>query len=471
MKIGQPNFKNHFFLPEDQALFDYEQIFTVSSMWIDLGMENIVGTFDLLVRDMPPHRNFLLFGGLEEIIESIKARKYTKDEVDFLLKAGIISPQAAKLFRRFQFSGDIWAMPEGTIFFPGEVVVRLTGPLWQINLFTFFLINTISSNVIFFSKLVRCFLAADNKVQVVSCPSARAHSNESSLKYGRLGYFLGAAPSFVPSFARKFNLPINHINNKAYHAFIKSFASEIEAMRGALSVVDNIGFMVDTYDYRQGIKNVINVAREFKPLGKKVESIILDSGKDIDDFIHQAHYARQELNRAGFKEIRIVVAGNFEEYRISQIVKKKAPIDGIIIGTETSTSSDAPKIEAVFKLAEFIRDGNINYCAKLTPGKESYPGRKQVFRDYKNGKMIGDIVGLADEKLGTPLLQRIMVKGKCVFELPTMDEIKEYTEKQLLTLPDKFKKVDREFNYPVKISAKLKKLFTKAKKQHLSHLL
>src|SRR3989344_5621313 len=155
---------NHFFLPSDQRLFDYDQIFSVSSLWVELGMEKVEATFDLLVRGMPKNRNFLLFGGLEEILESIKHWKFTKGEVTFLLENEVITPKMANLLYSFKFSGDIFAMKEGTVFFPGEPVVRLTGKIWEINLFTFFLINALTSNTIFLSKIARSVLASEGKL-------------------------------------------------------------------------------------------------------------------------------------------------------------------------------------------------------------------------------------------------------------------------------------------------------------------
>ena len=175
---GVPGLQNHYFLPEDHRLFDYDQIFSVSSMWVELGMENVIATYDLFVRDAPKNRNFLLFGGLEEIIENIKAWRFTKDEVDFLLNNNIIKPKMAKLMRTFKFSGDIWAMKEGTVFFPGEVVMRLTGPIWEVNLLTFFLINSLTSNTIFFSKksyIGHSFIKSLKQFlywQICRCPSS-----------------------------------------------------------------------------------------------------------------------------------------------------------------------------------------------------------------------------------------------------------------------------------------------------------
>jgi len=383
----------------------------------------------------------------------------------------MIAPKTAKLMRKFKFDGDVWAMPEATLFFPDEPVVRLTGPIWQINLFTFFLMEALSSNTIAFSKVVRSFLAANGKVDIFTASTTRAHSNESALKFGRAAYFLGAPSNLVPAFSRKFDLPMTHVNTKAYHAFIKSFPSEIQAMRAATSIFPNIGLMIDTYDFKQGVKNAITVAKEVQQSkGTTISGIIIDSGKDVKDYARQAVYVRRALNVAGLKQVKITVAGNFEENKIAELVKLKAPVDGVLACTDLVTSSDSPKLEAVLKLTEFVRDGETHYSAKLTPGKESYPGKKQVFRKFKNGKLAGDVVGLENEKLGKPLLQKYLSNGKQVKKLPRLDEIKKYTSKQLDTLPNNLKRVDKEFKYKVLMSKKLQKLFEESKKQHLSHI-
>lgn len=466
MKSNHPSTLNHFFLPEDQHLFDYDQIFSVSSMWVELGMENVIATYDLSVRGMPKNRNFLLFGGLEEIITGILDWHYTKEEVDFLLNNKIITKKMADLMRTFKFGGDIWAMPEGTVFFPGEPVVRITGRIWEINLFTFFLMNALTSNTIFLSKAVRSFLAADGKLNVVTCPVTRAHSNESSLKFGRAVYILGAPSTIVPAFARKFNLPVSKVNTKAYHAFIKSFPSELEAMRAAASVFPGIGFMVDTYDFKQGVKNAIIVAKEMKEKGKAISAVVIDSGKDVNDFINQARYARKELDKSGLNDVKVNVSGNFDEWKLAQMVKAKAPVNGVVICTELVVSADDPKLEAVLKLVEYKKEEKTFYATKLAKGKISYPGRKQVFRKYKKGHMSQDIIGLEKEKLGEPLLVEMVAGGRLKYKLPTLDGIKEYTRKELGTLSANLRQVVKQSIYKVEISQELNKLFIEAKRWH-----
>jgi len=465
---GKAGLLNHYFMPDDVRLFDYNQIFSVSSMWVELGMKDTIATYDLMVRGLPENRNFLLFGGLEEILENIVNWKYTKSEVDFLLKIKSITPKMAKLMRNFKFNGDIYAMKEGTVFFSNEPVVRLDGPIWQINLFTFFLINALTSNTIFLSKIARNVLATQGKYDLIVCSSTRAHSNESSLKFGRAAYLLGGPSALIPAFARKFNLPHVNVSTKAYHAFIKSFPSEIEAMRSAMRIFERLDFMIDTYDYKQGVKNVITVARELKKQkkGHVIGNVCIDSGKDAYDFLKQSKYVRNELDKSGFTKIGITVAGNFEEKKIAILAKNNAPISSILACTELVTSADAPKLESVLKLAE-RRDGKkIAYSAKLAPGKESYPGRKQVFRLFKNGRMVKDTIAHEKERFGTPLLQKVVSKGRLVYKLPNLDSIKRHITKQINSLPNKLKDVNKKHEYPVSVSPKLEKIMNTLRRIH-----
>lgn len=460
----------HFFLPEDQHLFDYDQIFSVSTMWVELGMENVEATYDLTVRGMPKNRNFLLFGGLEEIISGIMTWNFTDEEVDFLLKNNVITEKMAKVMRGYHFSGGIWAMPEGTVFYPGEPVVRITGKIWEINLFTFFLMNALTSNTIFLSKVVRSFLAAKGKINVVTCPVTRAHSNESSMKFGRAVYLLGAPSAIVPSFARKYNVPMSKVNTKAYHAFIKSFPSEIEAMRAAVSVFPTIGFMVDTYNFEKGVKNAIIVGKEVQEKGQSISAIVIDSGKDIKEFISRARYARKELDKAGLPSVKVNVSGNFDEIRIGKLVKANAPVNGVVACTDLVTVSDDPKLEAIFKLVEYNKDGETFYAAKLTKGKISYPGKKQVFRRFDQGKMLSDVIGLETENFGSSLLVQMVHHGRLEYKLPELDKIKEYVADQIKLLPDKFKEVERQYRYPVSTSPGLEKILEEARQHHLTQI-
>jgi nicotinate phosphoribosyltransferase len=443
--------------------FELQQIFTACSVWCDGGMNNQISTYDLFVREMPKNRNFLLFGGIEEVIENIKKWRYSERDVKNLLEFGIISESFANYLRNFKFTGEIYALPEGTVFFPGEPVIRIVAPLIEGNLLTMFLMNAITSNTIFLSKVIRSVIAAKNKA-VITGAAMRAHSFESAFKYGRAAHIAGAlGANTIPSFVMKYNLPKLTASVKAYHAVIKSFPSEIEAMRKTAELFPHLmDFMVDTYDTQKGIVNAITVALELKEKGNSIKGITIDSG----DLYEQSVMARKMLDDAGLHAIEITLASNLDEYKIDDLIKRNVPANKFILVTEAITVADDPKLEIVYKLSEVRHQGKITQKAKLSKGKQSLPGRKQVFRVYENGRISKDIIGLEDENLGDPLLVKMMEDGKAVYDLPSLEKIREYTKDQIAKLPEHLKSITECHDFPVEISNKIQEVLTSLKESH-----
>jgi len=445
--------KTHLFTEEDLYTFELQQIFTACSVWYDKGMNDQIATYDLFVREFPKNRNFLLFGGTEEIIENIKKWRYSEKDVNNLLAFGIISESFAQYLREFKFTGDIYALPEGSVFFPNEPVIKIVAPLVEGNLLTMFLLNAATSNTIFLSKVIRSVMAAKDKV-VVTGAAMRAHSFESAFKYGRASYIAGAlGANTIPSFVTKYNLPRLTTSVKAYHAVIKSFPTEIDAMRETAELFPNMmDFMVETYDFKKGVENAIKVAIELKEKGNSIKGITIDSG----DLYERSVIARKMLDSAGFKEIEITIASNLDEYKIDDLVKRNVPANKFILVTEAITVADDPRLEIVYKLSEIRDKEKIIPKAKLTEGKQSLPGRKQVFRIYDSDKMVKDVIGLEDEKLGEPLLIKVIDKGNIIYDLPSLDQIKEYVKRQVKMLPEDLKSITEKHDYNVQISKKIK---------------
>jgi len=461
-----PKLKHHFFLPEYINVFDLDQIYMTSSMWHDTGMKDTWATFDLLVRNMPKNRNFLVFTGLEEMVLGLKHFKFSDEQIRILLKWKLISKKFAGYLKKIKFNGDVKAMPEGTLFFPGEIVMRLTAPLIEGNLLTAFLITSLSSNTIFASKFIRSVIAA-KPLNIIGPAPNRAHAFESALKAERSGFITGSMD--CPSVIAREKMNLMHGDNAtiAYHAFINSYATEKEAMETAAKYAKvDLSLMVDTYDYKQGIKNAIKVAEKLKKQGKKLK-IVVDSG----DLYKNAVFVRKELDKAGLKEVRITVASNLNEFKIKKLMDKKIPANTFIVSTEALTSSDDPRMEAVYKISEIIKpDGTVVNKMKLSPGKMSLPGRKQVYRQFKNDKMTSDIIGLEGEKkLGTPLLRPIFKKGKLLYDLPSVLAIRDYVKSQLEYLPKKYLAIETTYQYPVRVSPRLRRLITKTKKEIRGH--
>lgn len=438
--------------------------FSAGSIWLKLKMDKQIATYDLYVREMPPHRNFMLFGGLEEMIQDIKNWKYTPEQINYLVKIGVIGKEMKFYLKNFKFTGSVSAMPEGTVFFPGETIVRVTAPIVEASLFTMYLMNVVTSHTIFLSKAVRSVMAAQGKI--VLGGGCRAHSFETNAKATRAMYLAGGGlPTTTAAICYKYKIPIPTAPVfLGQHAYIKSFGSELEAMQAFAKIFpDQTSFMIDTYNIKKGLANAINVAQDLKKRGHKLRFVVIDSG----DLSKETKIARRALDKAGLKFVKIFVAGNLDEYKLEQLAKKNIPADVFHVITELNTSSDAPKLEIVYKLAQ-LKDGKkIKYTAKLAPGKLSLPGEKQVFRVYdKNNVMRGDYIGLSNEKLGQPLLKEIFSTGKLVYRPPSLEQIRAYIQKEINTLSKNLRSISTETKYPVVVSENLKILLRKLIQEH-----
>ncbi len=454
--------ENYFFSQEDLPLFDSFQEFTAGSIWLEKGMHNHIATFDVYARE-DLKRNFFVLGGLEEFIMNLKNLRYSEKQISFLLRHKIITKKYAKFLKNFKFTGDVYAMPEGSIFFPNEPVIRITAPLLQANVLTMFVINTIVSNSIFLTKAVRCVEAAKPK-EMAGIYGLRAHSFESSMKASRASYIAGVKLNPLPSFYLKYGIKLkNLISTVVFHAFIKSFPSELEAMEAVAS--SNFGkqmfLMIDTYDFLQGLKNAIKIAKKLKRTKKSVAGIYVDSG----DLLKNSKIARRSLDKAGLYDTKICVASNLNEYKIDELKKNGCPADIYQVVTEGTTVADSPKMEIVYKISQIENNGKVRYTSKFSPGKLSYPGKKQVFRIGK-GDEARDIIGLEGEKLGKPLLRKIIKKGKLIYNLPSLNEINQYLQKNLNEIPNKLLDINKHHTFRVDISDNLNILLKTVMKRH-----
>ncbi|MFH0853346.1 MAG: nicotinate phosphoribosyltransferase [bacterium] len=455
---------NNLFEFSDLSLTQLAPTYAQGSIWLEEGMDKQIATFDLLIRDMPKNRNYLVYGGLEEIVHYLKNLKYSDEQIQLLRKGGLITNKFAKYLEKFSFSGDVYALPEGTIFFPGEPIVRITAPVIEASLIEIALFGITVSNVIYLSKAARIKSVIENKS--VSLGMQRAHSFESGLKGLRNGDICGLSANAWPVFVNKYKIPENReylINGQ--HFFIKSFPNEITAFRKlAKYFPKDVSFMIDTYDISQGLKNAITIGRELKQKGHTLRYVTIDAG----DLGKLSRMVRKGLDGNGLDKVKIIAATNLDEYKIKHLMKKKAPIDVFIVATEYSTMSDSPNIEVVYKIAE-LRDGKkIHNTAKLTPGKVSYPGRKQVFREFKKGKIYRDTIGLENEKFGTPLLKMVIKKGRPVVKMPKIKTIQKYFNRQLASIPTKLLDIEKKQTYQVDVSNKLKNLLTKVEQEQKS---
>lgn len=451
--------KSHLFSEEDLPLYQCSYTYALASVWIENDMANKQATFDLLVRNLPKNRNYLIAGGLEEIITWIKKLRFTDDQIKYLKDHNLVTEKGEKYFRNFHFTGTIHAMPEGTLFFGNEPFIRITAPIAEAAIIEGYIMSAAVSNILFFTKAARLVLATENKFLITTGP-LRAHGFESSFKATRAAVLCGASSPATPSFNLKYNMDVDKFWVNSQHLFVTSFPSEMEAFRSLSKIYpDNCGFLIDTYDAKQGIENAIIIAKQLQQEGHHLASIYIDSG----DRTKLVNYTRKRFREEGITKTKITVAGGITEYKVAKYAKANLQCDNMGSLEELMTTSDAPKLDVVYKLAELRDNDSVLYTAKLTPGKESYPGRKQVFRNLKNNKLDHDIIGLEDENLGTPLLEKVMEKGEICKPLPDWSEIQKYISSQYDLLPDKLKNLNRKQKYRVDFSPKLLELFNQIK--------
>lgn len=456
----------------DIPLLEYTNFFVACKVWDDLGTSDDIATFDLVVREMPEKWSFYIFEGLDRLINYVTNFKYDAEAISILKAMNMITTEdGEKYFRNFKFSGDIWAMKNGTVFFPGETIVRVTAPVKEANLLTAFMMNVLGYPIRVMTKAIRIKNAADGlPVSFVSVN--RLPSFESGYFEIRAGIIAGDESGSVPLLYKKFpqyKPKPSRVFFNINHAVIKSFETEklaykyvFEKLAGKLDVA---WIMIDTYDYKKGTLNLIEEVKKIENFDQKSISVGVDSG----DLTTMAKYVRKMLNKNGLQEIPIHAMSNLDEYKIVRMRREKAPVDLYIVATEYVNVTDNPRFEVVYKLAELVHpDQSVEYKAKLTKGKESYPGRKQVFRISNKGKFSHDIIGLEDENLGEPLLQKVISGGKIELAEQSIDEVRKFINQQLGQLPDEYLDVNRGRKFPVALSKKLLIETEKIKQKHLN---
>lgn len=463
--------KHYFsFKEDDLLLMEYSNIFAANRIWMKFGRGNEIVTYDLVVRDMPKNWGYYIMFGLDRFLKYVKNLRFSKNDILMLKKMKLIDKEHVNFYKNFKFNGDIYAVPDGEIFFPKEPILRITGTALEVNLLTALAMNSFSYPIRIITKMKRAKIAS-GKANYSSGGGVRSNGMEQILISLTTNYVIGGTNSIQPILYKehpelmgedwKFYLNVNH-------ALIKSFEKEEHAfdfaLKEILPICDSMWVMIDTYDSKKGLAKYIEKIKNFSKEKQKRLVVSIDSG----DIYKESIYIRKKLDEAKLYNVRISAYSNLDEYKIEKLVKRKAPIDWFVAITEVLNVTDHPKLELIFKVAESIKDGKITYKAKLTPGKESLPGRKQIFRIYnKKGKMIKDIIGLENEKINaTPILEQFMKNGKLIKNTYELKKVKYNLEKNMQTLPEYLKKVYVKKKYKVEKSKGIKKIIQKLKKEH-----
>jgi nicotinate phosphoribosyltransferase len=410
--------------------------------YFELGMAERPASFSLFVRRLPPSRNFLLACGLADLMRDILAFRYEDAQLRYLASLGF-PHDFLNFLARLRFTGDIRAVPEGAPVFAEEPIVEVTAPIAQAQALETLIVNRIGLQTLLASKAARIVAAARGR-PVVDFGARRAQGFDAAVDGARAFSIAGVAATSLLAAGRAHDIPVA---GTMAHSFVEACDSQREAFAAYARLFPATTLLVDTYDTLAGVRDVIALARE---MGEDfdVRAIRLDSG-DLDAL---SRAARKMLDESGLQRVRILASGGLDESRIDRLTAAGAPIDMFGVGTDMSVSGDAPSLDIAYKLVEFDGRGRM----KLSPGKRSLPGRKQVFRGFRDGVAAFDVIARHDEtSSGVALLREVMRAGEPVGDAPSLEQIRAHAHEAIAALPAGCRALSPASPYPVMISAGL----------------
>ena len=421
-------------------------------------------TFEVFVREMPKNRSYLVTAGLQQIIEYLLNLKFHPDQIAYLKQLSDfrqVDSEFWDFLAEFRFSGDMWAIPEGQIVFPGEPLVRISAPIIQAQVIETFLLSMINFQTLIASKAARVVQAATlngRQRGVMEFGSRRAHGPEASILAARASYIAGCVGSSNVMAGMRFGIPVY---GTAAHSWTMAFGKELDAFRAYHKVFpQSTILLIDTYDIEQGARNAVKI-------GPALKGVRIDSG----DLLQESRKVRKILDAADMQHVKIIVSGDLNEYKIKRLVEQGAPIDSFGVGTQMVTSEDAASLGGIYKLVEQEIDGEIRYRAKFSRNKATYPGKKQVFRLLnKDGTFRRDVIGLENDQVSEPhipLLQPVIERGELIYHIPELPNVREYFMQNFRALDEKYKQFEEPATYPVSYSEPLQKLFDQLKQQEV----
>ena len=427
------------------------------------------GIFELFVRSLPKHRAYLIAAGLEQALVHLRDLRFTVEQVDYLRDHPAFKHVSSEFFdylAAFHFTGDLWAVPEGTAIFAAEPLLRVDAPLIEAQIIETFLLATINFQTSIASKAARIVTASKGR-SVIEFGTRRAHGTEAGLLAARAAFIGGCAGTSNVEAGYLFGIPTF---GTLAHSFVMAFDREDDAFRAFLRVFpDTATILADTYDT---IAAVTRLARDFR---SGIAAVRLDSG----DLLQLSLQVRQILDDAGMADTRIFASGDLDEYRIEELLGRGARIDTFGVGTHLSTSYDAPALGGVYKLVAETEDGKTTMRIKLSPGKVTFPGPKQIWRlTDERGNYVEDVVALAGEAapadgIGSakPLLELAMRSGLPIDErlqaetddkprqrldrLSRLEAARVRAADELKRLPRELLELDSEPNYRIRMSEEL----------------
>jgi len=448
--------------PDEVALMTDLYELTMAASYFALGY-NEPACFSLSVRRMPPRRGFLIAAGLERLLEALETFHFPPEAIDYLASLQLFSAEFLAFLATIRFTGEVYAMPEGTVFFNEEPLLEVRAPLIEAQLIETLVINQIGMAALIASKAARCVIAAGGR-RLVDFGLRRSQGADAGLIAARSSYLAGFIGTSNVLAGRRYGIPLY---GTMAHSYVMAHDREREAFEHFVAMFPRLStLLIDTYEPLRGLENAVQVARDLKQRGGKLQAVRIDSG-DLADL---ALRARRILDQNGLQDVPIFASGNLDEYKVHALLQAGAPIDAFGLGTEMVVSADVPSLDIAYKLAEYKGVPRI----KTSAGKLTLPGRKQVFRGLNHkGGFLGDLIGLADESATTAarefkaapaetisLLTRQFADGRVLDPRPTLAEARDRVSHALGGLEPRYQDLERPAAYPVKRTAALNAMLT-----------
>lgn len=406
------------------------------------------GTFSLFVREYPPHRGYFVSAGLEQVLEFLESFSFTQEDLDYLSTTAPFSEDFLHYLSKTGFSGDVFALPEGRLFFKDEPVLEITAPVIEAQLVETFVINAINLQTTIASKAARSVTAAEGR-RLVDFSLRRTQGTDAGLKVARASYLAGFAGTSNVLAGKVYGIPVS---GTMAHSFITSFEEEMDAFRAfAETFPENTVLLIDTYDTVVGAQKAVKIAREMMAKGHTLRGVRLDSG----DMAELSKKVRRVFQEAELSEVAIFASGGFDEFKIAETLDKGGQVDAFGVGTKMGVSADAPYLDMAYKLVRY--DGRP--VLKLSSGKKTLVGDKQVFRMTRDGSLHRDVIALREEKIeGEPLLRQVMKGGARLQSREPLAEIRERFLEEFARLDQSYKSLKNPRMYPVELGPGLEDL-------------
>ncbi len=407
-------------------------------------------TFSLFIRNYPHGRSYFVAAGLEQVLDYVANFHFSESDLAYLDRTGLFSDDFLEYLKTMRFTGSIYGLAEGEVFFIDEPILEVTAPIIEAQILETFVINTASLQSMIATKAARCVHVARGR-RLVDFSLRRSQGIDAGLKVARSTYIAGFVATSNVLAGKLYGIPIS---GTMAHSYISSFEDEIEAFRAfARSFPQKTILLIDTYDTVAGARKAAIVGQEMAKEGHKLLGVRLDSG----DMTLLSQQVRNVLDEAGLRDVEIFASSGFDEYKIARTLKEDARIDAFGVGTKMGVSADAPYFDMAYKLVQYGE----RPIMKLSTGKVNLAGEKQVFRKTDHqGQFLEDIIGTRDETIeaACPLLEPVMQDGKLLRKHPSLKEIRERFRKNFAALDEKYKTLDGAHLYPVKLSARLSAL-------------